>query len=95
MDNKSIDEIVAKTNQHLKDFQSKTVELIYEKLYVEPALTFRFGSDIKIQTQFLFSGAPNSYLIEEEYFEFSSLGPEAIHISFGVFVPLDLNQLKD
>ena len=35
MDNISIKEIVAKTSQHLKDFQSKTVDLIYKKLYVD------------------------------------------------------------
>ena len=33
MDNKNIDEIVNKTSLHLKDFQSKTVELIYKKLF--------------------------------------------------------------
>lgn len=35
MDNINIEEIVAKTSRHLKDFQSKTVELIYKKLYID------------------------------------------------------------
>lgn len=73
--------------------KSETVS-VKEELYIEPAMTFRLGSDkAKFQLQILYSFPTSDPYLDDvlnSFIDYQSF--DRIHLSAGFFIPLDLNK---
>lgn len=66
---------------------------VKEELYIEPAMTFRLGGDkAKFQFQILYSiSTLSTYLDDVSNSLINYQNSDKIHLSAGLFIPLDLN----
>lgn len=67
----------------------------FKQVYIEPALTLRAGGErAKFQFQILGSLSDDKISGSDVYYSRLGTWEEVIHMSFGIFVPIDLNKHK-